>query len=373
MQKAMLMYDNPEKNADLYYATGFMAPDSFIFFEIGGKKYLVMSDLEIDRARKNAKVNEVLSINKYMERVSKVNPSYAISDIICEVLSDFGVNTVVVPENASFVLVDALRKRGMTVEAGSSPFYTDRFQKTAAERKMILDAQKVVFGAMKLARDTLKKSKIKGNKLIYRNKSLTSESLRIAINMYLLEKGYIAPETIVSCGEHAIDPHDMGSGPLRPNDSIIIDIFPRSTKTYYCGDATRTFCKGKASDALKKLYATVKQGQELGISMIKPGVNGKAVHEAIHAFFKSKGYETGEKDGRRQGFFHGTGHSIGLEVHEEPARINFKDCALKEGFIMSVEPGLYYPGIGGVRIEDLICVTSKGCEVLAGFPKQLEL
>lgn len=373
MGNALLIYDNPEKNADIYYAAGFRAPDAFIFFEKDGKKYMVMSDLEIDRAKREAKVDSVISVKKYNEKAAKKNGSYGIADVIYEVLADHDVNSVKVPENMSFVVVDFLRQKGIDVVSGGSPFYPERFVKSPAERKIILDAQKVVFGAMKLARDVIAASKIKNNRLIYKGRALSSDSLRTMINIFLLEKSFVVADTIVACGKHAIDPHDLGSGPLYPNQSIIVDIYPRSMKTLYCGDATRTFCRGRASDALKKMYVTVKEAQEMGIKMVKADIPGKSVHEAIHAFFKSKGYVTGEKGGRQQGFFHGTGHSIGLEVHEDPARINFGNYMLKAGNVMSVEPGLYYPEIGGVRIEDLIFVTKTGCDVLSGFPKKLEI
>lgn len=374
MNNACLIFDYPDKNADLFYATGFRCPDPLIFFENDGKKYMVMSDLEIDRAKRESRADSVLSLRVYSEKAAKRTGKPAGQlDVINEIFTEQGIRGVCVPKTTSFTLVDGLRGLGYTVESGPEPFYSQRYSKTAEEKKIITDSQKVVFASIRMARDVLAASKIKGRRLLYKGKALTSETLRTMINVFLLEKGFMASDTIVSCGLHAIDPHDAGSGPLFANESIIIDVFPRSIKTSYCGDATRTFCRGRASDALKKMYATVKEGQELGISMIKADIPGKSVHEAIHAFFKARGYVTGEKDGRQQGFFHGTGHSIGLEVHEEPARINFSDYILRVGNVMSVEPGLYYKDIGGVRIEDLVYITKTSCEVLSKFPKQLEI
>lgn len=373
MVTARFLYDNSEKNADLYYATRFRAPDPFIYFERGGRSFVVMNDLEIDRARREAKVDRVLSINPYVDRAAKRMKVPGQVDVIHEILKEQRVKRLVVPQNAPFALMEALRKKGYRVEPGSNPFFPERFAKTADERRLILSSQRVVLAAMGLARDVLRSSRIKGRRLVFRGKALTSESLRRMIDVFLFERGFVAEGTIVSCGRHALDPHDVGAGPLAPHQAIIVDIFPHSQKTGYFGDATRTFCRGRASGKLKKMYATVKEGQALGIRLIRPGINGRKIHEAIHAFFASRGYVTGEKDGRRQGFFHGTGHSIGLEIHEEPARITYRDYVLRAGNVMSCEPGLYYPGIGGVRIEDLISVTRSGCDVLGHFPKVLEI
>ncbi len=185
----------------------------------------------------------------------------------------------------------------------------------------------------------------------------------------------IGRDVIVSCGNQSVDCHQIGSGPLKPHQSIVIDVFPQSMKTFYCGDATRTFCKGKPSKELKKMYLAVLSAQEMAIKSIKEGVNGKKVHSAISKFFKECGYETYEKSGHMQGFYHGTGHTLGLEVHDGGGRpLAMADFKLKKGVVTSVEPGLYYTGIGGVRLEELIYVTKNGCEVLGGiFPKVLEI
>lgn len=373
MRAAKLIYDVPEKNADLYYACGFKAPDPFLFIEHRGRKTMVMSDLEIDRARREARVDRVLSINPFAERARKHKAGASLPEMIREVLREMRVARIAVPRTTPFALVDALRATGCRVEAGDQPFYPERYRKSPAELNLIAQAQRAVFAAMAMSRDVLAGSRIKGRHLLYRGKLLTSERLRTMINVFLLERGFQATDTIVACGSHAIDPHDVGSGPLLANQAVIVDIFPRSIESYYCGDATRTFCRGRASEALREMYATVLKAQKLGIGMVREGINGRTIHEAIHALFAKSGYRTGVRDGRNEGFFHGTGHGIGLEVHEEPARITSRDYRLARGNVFSVEPGLYYSGIGGVRIEDLVVVRPKGCEVIGGFPKQLEL
>lgn len=373
MLYAHFIYDVSERNSDLFYATGFLAPDPFVFFSVKGKKYAVLSDLEIDRARREAKVHKVLSLNPFiaLARKKKKDPTQA--DVIHEILAEHRIKRLAVPVEAPYALMEALRRKGYAIEAGPFPFFEERLVKGKEELRYITASQRAVFAAMGLARDILAKSRIKDRRLVYRGEALTSERLRTKINVFLYERGFEAAGTIVSCGRHAIDPHDVGAGPLMPHSSIIVDIFPRSIKTRYFGDATRTFCRGRAPEALRRMYEAVKAAQRMAVEMVRPGVNGRAIHEAVHRFFDECGYPTRVFRGRNEGFFHGTGHAIGLDVHEEPARITYRDYILKKGNVMSCEPGLYYPGIGGVRIEDLVCVTARGCEVLGRFPKVLEI
>jgi len=174
----------------------------------------------------------------------------------------------------------------------------------------------------------------------------------------------------VAGGQQACDPHERGSGPLKANELIILDVFPRDVRTGYYGDLTRTVVRGKASDAQRKLWAMVKKGQELAISGMKPGVKGIELHEEIKALFKEEGYPTEQKDGRWQGFFHGTGHGLGLDLHESP---RIAHATLTEGHVFTVEPGLYYPEIGGVRHEDVVVIEASGARVLTHLDKPFEL
>ena len=373
MAKALFIYDSPDKNADLYYACGFRAFRAAVFFELKGKKHMVLGDLEFDRCKLESKIEHVLSLSRYTALAVKKNKSPTQEDILDEILKGHGIDELVVHATTPFMLVDNLRKRGYKIKSGPIPFYPERFIKTQLERKYITNVQRSIFAAIDMAKGVLKASKIKGNRLVYKSETLTSERLRTMINIFLLEREALSNDTIVAGGEDAVNPHAAGSGPLRAHQSIVIDIFPYSTKNFYFGDATRTFCKGHAPEALKKMYATVNEGQKIGLKMVCDGANGRTIHRAITDYFDKMGYHTGEKNGRFQGFIHGTGHSIGLEAHEEPLRIGLRNCILNAGNVMSVEPGLYYEGIGGVRIEDLVYVTKTGCEVLSGYPKKLEI
>lgn len=373
MSTARFIYDIPSKNADLYYATHFLACDHVIYFDHKGKKYLVMNDLEIDRAKNQANVDHVLSLSLYLKKARQNKDKPKFTEVLHEVFRDNSIKNITVPESTSFMIIDELRALGYSISAGPSPFFSERYVKSREERSYILASQRMAFAAIRMAEEVLKKGRIKNNRIVYRGKALTSESLRTMMEMFLLDKGYPAGEAIVSCGRHSIDPHDVGSGPLYPHQTIILDICPQSSKTRYYGDTTRTFCKGRATDAMKKMYATVKKAQEMALGLVCAGVVGNSIHRAVSEFFVKEGYPTEERGGRMVGFFHGTGHSIGLEIHEEPARINWSDYHLKTGNVMSVEPGLYYPEIGGVRIEDLVYVTDSGCDILGSYPKRLEI
>ena len=202
---------------------------------------------------------------------------------------------------------------------------------------------------------------------------MTSEKLRAVIDTAIMQASGLASHTIVAGGKQACDPHEVGSGPLYANEPIILDIFPRSQKTGYFGDITRTVVRGRASEAVRKLYDTVLKGQQLAFKKMRAGVPTVEVHEAVQEFFKREGYKTAKHNGRMQGFFHGTGHGLGLEIHEPPRTGPHSPGKLKAGQVVTVEPGLYYPEIGGVRLEDVALVTQGSPRNLTRFEKVLEV
>ena len=220
----------------------------------------------------------------------------------------------------------------------------------------------------------LKNSKIgRDRRIMYHGVPLTSEKLRAIIDIAIIQAGGLASHTIVAGGKQGCDPHEQGHGQLWANQPIILDVFPRSQKTGYFGDITRTVVKGKASEAIRKLYQTVFKGQEIGFAKMRHNVRGTDVHKAVQEFFDQQGYKTGKKNGRMQGFFHGTGHGLGLEIHEAPRVSLQSPDTLKAGHVVTVEPGLYYPELGGVRLEDVACVTRQAPRNLTKFEKVLEV
>jgi Xaa-Pro aminopeptidase len=372
--QALVLFAASESDANMLYATGFFVPDPFIFFQHKNKKYVLMSDLEVDRATKQATVDRVLSLSSYQKRLRRMGRGRgALVDILDLLLRERGVRTAIVPANFSVLLADQLRAKGFSVQVKRDPFFADRELKAREEVNHIAESLRIARLGLDSGIRTLKRTKIKRDGYLYLNgRRLTSEMLKAAVNTTIMAQGWLPSHTIISSGNQCVDPHHEGSGPIRAHTSIIFDIFPRSQKTGYFGDLSRTVVRGRASEKLKAMYVAVQDGQQIGFEMIRDGVNGKEVHDRILALFSSRGFETGRRNGRMQGFFHGTGHGLGLDIHEPP-RIAPLDAMLRAGHVVTVEPGLYYLGLGGVRLEDVVLVTSSGNRNLTDCPQFLEI
>lgn len=372
MAIAEFIYGLPDEVPDLLYALGATVTDPMFLVKTGGTAYAIAFNTEIDVLKRRSKVRHILPYTDWFRKAKSETPNPGPADVAVTFLKSKKIRHVRVHPHTPVFMTDRLRARGIRVEVGNIPFFPKRLIKTPAEIKAIDASQKMTFRAIRLVEDILRKSRISGKRLLYHGKTLTSEFLHTEARMFLVQNGYTNPQDmIISCGDQATEPHNRGSGPIRPHQSIIVDIFPQNATSKMFGDATRTYCKGKPSTQLLRQYLAVKEVQEMAIRMIRPGVSGKVIHQAIHTVFKRLGFETAVRKGRDVGFFHGTGHGLGLAIHEEPVRINWSSYVLKAGNVVTVEPGLYYPGIGGVRIEDVVVVTKTGCKVVQRYPKQL--
>jgi Xaa-Pro aminopeptidase len=373
--EALLMVADSEHDANMLYATGLFAPDPFIYLRARGQAHLVMSDLEIDRARRQAPHCRVLSLSQYQEKLrARGIRRPGLAQVIRQILREKSIPRVLVPANFPLGLATELGRLRVRVKARPGNFFPQRELKTPAEVKKISAALVMAEVGMAEAMQVLRAAKIsRDRRLMYHNIPLTSEKLRAVINTAILQACGVASNTIVAGGKQGCDPHEGGTGPLRAGEPIIVDIFPRSQKTGYFGDITRTVVRGRASEAVRKLYDTVWRGQKLAFRKMRADVPAREVHCAVQKFFESAGYPTGRRDGRMQGFFHGTGHGLGLEIHESP-RVNATSTeVLKPGQVVTVEPGLYYPELGGVRLEDVALVTKNGARNLTRFEKVLEI
>ena len=369
---ALLIVAASETDPDMLYATKFFAPDPFIFLQKNGKRTLVLSDLEIDRGRKQAKADEFVMFSQLEREVqgkSKKAPPY--EKVLAHFLRKRGIRSAIVPSNFALGYAQELMANKIRVRATNGLFWPEREAKSEKEIEMIGRALRITETGLKRAIEVLKASKPgAGKRLRWSGKTLTSEMLRAEIDSTILRAGGIPTGTIVAGSDQACDPHERGFGPLYANSLIVLDVFPRDAKTGYFGDMTRTVLRGRASDAQRKLWETVKAGQTLALKKIKAGVDGMAIHKAIQKFFAERGFPTEVRKGRRVGFFHGTGHGLGLEIHEHP---RLQKVTLKARQVLTVEPGLYYPGLGGARQEDVVIVTKTGCKILSRFPKRLEI
>jgi Xaa-Pro aminopeptidase len=372
--EAELIVAPSEGDANMLYAVGFFVPDPFIFFQHKNTKYAVLSDLEIDRAKKQAHVDRVLSLSLYQKKLRKLGKSPAtMSDILDLLFRERGIRSLVVPANFSALLADQLRAKGYNLSIKRDPFWDERETKNNREVKQITESLRVARLGLEAGIRMLKRTKSKRDGYLYLNGSrLTSEMLKTAVNTTIMAQGWLPSHTIISSGNQCVDPHHEGSGPIKANTSIIFDIFPRSQQNGYFGDLSRTVVRGRASEKIKAIYATVQAGQKIGYDNIRDGVNGKEVHKKILDLFEARGFHTGKIKGRMQGFFHGTGHGLGLDIHEAP-RIAPVDATLRTGHVVTVEPGLYYLGVGGVRLEDVVLVTPKGNRNLTDCPQFLEI
>lgn len=279
-----------------------------------------------------------------------------------------------VPDTFPTGLAFELQRKGLklSIPAQAEPFFPERIIKSKEEALAIKAGNQASAAGIKAAEQALRKATVRRGYLYLDDRRLTSERLRMLIDQACLEHGASTSRTICAGGDQACDPHCHGTGPLRANELIIIDVFPKVTATGYHGDMTRTFLKGKANPAQKHLVQTVRDAQQLACSKIKAGVALRTVHQSVHTYFKQEGYET-RKDGEVwKGFFHSTGHGLGLDIHEPP-RLSDVPGRLRSGMVVTVEPGLYYPGLGGCRIEDVVQVTATGSEMLSSYGYRWEL
>ena len=369
---ARLIVAPSDSDADMLYATGIFIGDPFIFLQQDGKRTLVLSDLEIDRAKKNAKADEFVMLSALEREVQgKMEQAPPYEKVLAHFLTKRGVKRALVPANFPLAYANEIKRRGITLETSNGLFWPAREKKTAEEIKLLERALRITETGLKRGIEILKASRPgTGKKLKWAGKILTSEILRAEIDSAILRAGGVPTNTIVAGGDQACDPHERGFGPLKADSLIILDVFPRDAKTGYWGDMTRTVVRGRANEKQREVWEAVKTGQTLALKQIKAGVDGMSIHKAITELFNRRGFRTEVRNGRRVGFFHGTGHGLGLEIHEYP---RLQKVTLKAGQCLTVEPGLYYPGIGGARIEDVVIVTTSGCKILSRFPKVLEI
>jgi Xaa-Pro aminopeptidase len=371
-----LLFSESEHGADMFHATGFRAPDPFLFLESRGKTSILLSDLEIDRGRKEARVDEVVSWSDLERTVAadtgtKPSPAAVIAAFIKGRVKARGGSRPQVPSHFPLGLARELERHGVTVTPVEGMFRPERQIKSAGEIRLLTEATRITETGMERAFEVLRASSIgRGNVLRWGGAVLTSERLRTEIESAILRAGGIpAGNSIVACGEQACDPHERGHGPLQGNSLIILDLFPRARSGYY-GDLTRTVVRGKASEAQSRLWEICLLGQKLALGSLRAGADGGAIHREVTDFFRDNGYPTERVGGRWTGFFHGTGHGLGLDLHEAP---RFGAGKLKAGQVFTIEPGLYIPGIGGVRHEDVALITKTGHKLLSRCPKPLEL
>jgi len=354
-------------DADMYYLSRFLAGDRFALLA-GVKTTLLVSSMELGRARKESVADRVLSTSEFhfLEKLKTgKRPDEAYALVLAEFLGCCSVKRLGVPYNFPAGIYRSL-EQDFSVQILGSPIARQREIKKPEELQAIAATQRAGERAMKRAVRLIASSEVRGDMLSRGGEPLTSERIRRAIELSLLEDGCEAVDTIVAGGGQAADPHARGVGPLPANAPIVIDIFPRSKSSRYFADMTRTVLKGEASSEVVELYRAVEAAQEAGLQAVREGATGSEVHLRVSDVFLEQGYP--EREGC--GFTHSTGHGVGLEVHERPS-LGEAGGPLKSGQVVTVEPGLYYPDIGGVRLEDLVVVEKDGCHNLTRLQRKL--
>jgi Xaa-Pro aminopeptidase len=377
----LLFYADSYRFPDVYQLTRFLAPDPFIALEHGDERILVMSALEQGRAEKESRATSVRNIDEfgYRDLAKQGLPADEVNALLIQrVLAERGLASVTVPRHFPIGLGDQLRARGVELVVAKD-LEARRRIKRPDEVAAIEAAQRATEEAWAEGVDAIRRAKVRSDGVLMQDGEVfTAERLRAIVERGLLDRGCRVPEgTIIAPGTQAADPHEDGTGPLRAHEAIVMDIYPQHSSRYYA-DMTRTVSKGEPPAAIVKMYEVVKRAQDEAIAMLKPGATGRAIHERVEDIIFEAGYETLREGHRRgtgpvRGLIHGTGHGVGLEIHEAPSigRSKWGMVPLEPGDVVTIEPGIYDPDIGGVRLEDMLVVTADGARDLTRAPREL--
>jgi Xaa-Pro aminopeptidase len=375
----VLIYGDTIRSPELRHEIPLTIPDGFLYAEHDGERYVAVSGLEVPRVRELDGL-QVLSWDRLgweellASGVGREELYLHIAERACGVI---GVRSAVVPPSFPLELADHLRGQGLELTPQREAFAERRRVKNDSELDGIRRAQRAAEAAMDAARQLLRRAEIddESNGLLLDGTPLTCERIKHAIGDVFAAHDMAADEFIVSHGPQSAVGHEMGFGPIAPHEPIVIDLWPRDRETSCYADMTRTFCVGSPPDELVEIHRLVKQALDEAIAAVKAGESGHAIFRGTCELFQQHGYKTqltkdmGEV--LEEGFFHGLGHGVGLEVHEEPGLGLAQGSPLVAGDVVTVEPGLYRPGFGGCRLEDLLLVTEEGAENLTSYPYDL--
>jgi len=375
----VLLMGTPSKNSDLLWFTGFNASDPFPAFSAHGKKIGLIPLLEVGRAEKESHLDEILNLTEIIKDLRKTNPRAGVADAIVLAALNEGIDAFRVPADFPVGLYNHLQSLGLKLipvsETDEVPLFRNRSIKTKKEIQGIKKGNLAACAGFKRVEEILKESVIASQKrLLWKGKNLTAEILKDEIQVAVTRAGGLLDIGLICApGDQAIDCHSSGTGPIEANQLLVVDIFPRDRESFNYGDMTRTYLKGVASSKQRHLVETVLEAQRRALKSIKAQKSGAQIHQGVVDFLNKKGYQTKKTKTGYVGFFHGTGHGLGFDIHEEPSLSSRQTQPLLPGQCVTVEPGLYYFGIGGCRIEDCVLITKKGCEMLSSHPYNWEI
>ncbi len=362
------IYNNSKDSTFRYAVGGFEVADPTFVLDVDGKRFIFLDHREFGMfASQNTQPNiEAVLANPVWEEAASMSADERV-EVRCgfAILQKYSLldERLQVPANFPLFMADGLRRLGAKLDAVDS-LYPERLQKTEQEVEYIREALIGTQAAFRRIEEVLQESSIVGDEIHWRGKVLTSEALKAEAERALLDAGMSNDEDmVISCGPHAAIPHHRGEGVLRPHTTIVCDIFPRHKRSGYYADMTRTYVKGEPSEQIRKMYQAVVDAQRKGFEIIRSGVGSLDAHKQVEQIFLDTGFHVGDA-----GFIHGTGHGLGLDIHELPFINRNHNSVMEVGHVVTVEPGLYYPEHGGVRIEDVVVVTPDGVENLTQYP-----
>jgi Xaa-Pro aminopeptidase len=378
---ALLIHADSLLDANMFVATGITAGDPFTYIEAGDRRIIVTNQLEVDLVRRDSTATEIWMVDEFGGR-DLVLDGWPLDDARMEtvrrMLQRAGLDAVAVPPTFPLALADYLRGKGITLTPDRVLFDSRRRHKDARQLLGVRTAQRATEAAFDAARAIIgSASPDAGGALQLEDETLTCERVRATIVDTLRERGCGGEPPIVAAGPQGALGHELGHGPIHAGVPVIIDIFPRHEASRYYADMTRTFCFGEASERLRAMHATILESLRRSVETIAATVPGTAPWEAACEVIERDGYRTlrglGKGETLDEDFFHALGHGVGVEVHEPPYMGLGDSTPLEEGDVVTVEPGVYRKDYGGVRLEDMVVVTTDGCDVLTEYDYDLEI
>jgi Xaa-Pro aminopeptidase len=375
---SLLIYADSFRSADLRHAVPLGVPDPFLYAEENGSRHVFVSSMEAARVRElglfDVHVPEELGSDELM--ASGIDRRELDAQLALRAVGSLGLERASVPADFPVWLADRLRADGIELDVDQELFDDRRRAKTEAQLAGMRKAQRAAEAAMDTCRELLRRAEIRGGELLLDGEQLTVERVKADMSVVFAAHDTTADEYIVAPGAQGAVGHDMGSGPIRPNTPLVVDIFPRDNASAVYTDMTRTFVVGDVPEDVREWHRLCKEALDAAVADIRAGVEARSVFDHTCDIFEAAGEPTQrtKKPGEAlaDGFFHGLGHGVGLEVHEEPSMGRLANRTLVAGDVVTVEPGLYRAGYGGVRLEDIVLVTDDGAEVITDYPYDLE-
>jgi len=374
----ILIYGDTIRSPELRHEVHVSIPDPFLYAERGDRRIVILHSLEVPRVRQDAPELEIIPTERLGsdELYSQGLQGWEVMlELAVRACREVGITQATVPESFPVGHADHLRANGIELAVDRDLFDNRRRSKNEAELQGIRNAQRACEAALDASRELLRRAQPNGAGLEVDGRPLTCERLKRVIEDVFADHEVEGRDMIVSHGPQTAVGHDEGSGQIAPNEPIVFDLFPRDRATGCYADMTRTYVVGEPPDEVKEWHRLVKEALDTSTAGVKPGVNGRRLYEKVCEIFQGAGYKTqlNKRPGEvlEDGFFHGLGHGVGLEVHELPSMGRIGDDLLP-GDVVTVEPGLYRSGYGGLRLEDLVLVTKDGHEVITDYPYDLE-